>query len=195
MSRLASPGKLIVLDGTSADEAATVVDGTSADGAAAGPARLAKTGEGLVFSYRCPLHGEWHTVPYGPACARRYVAAAGDGACCCPGRAPWSVRRGLARTRLLAWLLAIVWLANLCDLVLTLRALSQGRATEANRLMAVVLQGGSLGAALVKVGGVTLGVVLLWLLRRRGIVLPATAVLALGFVALVVYEALSLAGG
>ena len=195
VSRLASPGKVIVVDGTSADEAAAVVDGTSADGAAAAPARLAKTGEGLVFSYRCPLHGEWHTVPYGPAFARRYVAAAGDGACCCPGRAPWSVRRGLARTRLLAWLLAIVWLANLCDLVLTLRALSQGRATEANRLMAVVLQGGSLGAALIKVGGVTLGVVLLWLLRRRGIVLPATAVLALAFVALVVYEALSLAGG
>ncbi len=184
MSRCASPKKLFV-----------AADGVSADVEATAPARLAETGSGLVFSYRCPLHGERRTVPYDPAFARRYVAAARDGACCCAERAPWTVRHGLARTRLLAWLLAIVWLANLCDLLLTLRALSLGRATEANRLMAAVLQGGSLGAALIKVGGVTLGVVLLWVLRRRGMVLPATAVLALAFVALVVYEALSLAGG
>jgi hypothetical protein len=183
VSRPASPTKLVVVD-----------DGAPTDQAAAAPARLTDTGAGLVFSYRCPLHGEAHLVPYAPAFARQYVAAASNGACCCPGRAPWSVRHGLAPTSLLACLLAIVWLTNLCDLMLTLHALSLGRATEANRLMAVVLQGGSLGAVLIKVGGVTLGVVLLWVLRRRTIVLPATGVLALAFVALVVYEALSLAG-
>jgi hypothetical protein len=70
------------------------------------------------------------------------------------------VRHGLACTRLLGWLLATLWLANLGDLLLTLHALA---------------------------------VVLLWLLRRRSVVLPATAVLTLTFVALVVYEAFWLA--
>jgi hypothetical protein len=97
--------------------------------------------------------------------------------------------------RLLAWLLIILWTANLGDLILTLRAVARGRATEVNRLMSVFLDAGSFPAALFKIGVVSAAVAFLWLLRRRRAVLPAAATLTLLFVALVAYEALSLASG
>lgn len=157
--------------------------------------RVSQSGAGLVCSYRCPEHDQEHVVPYTPQFARRLVVAAEDSACCCPGGEPWSVRHGLGRTRLLAWFLAALWIANLCDLLLTLQALATHRAIEANRLMGYVLRAGSLPAAVVKLGVVTVGVVLIWALRRRAPVLRATAVLTLAFVALVVYETLSLVAG
>jgi hypothetical protein len=105
------------------------------------------------------------------------------------------LRYGLGRTRLLGWLLATLWIANLCDLLLTLQALATHRAIEANRLMGYVLRAGPVPAAVVKLGIVSVGVVLIWALRRRTPVLGATAALTFAFVALVVYEALSLAVG
>ena len=83
-------------------------------------------------------------------------------------------------------------LANLADLLLTLRAVAAGRATEANGVMSYFLHAGSLAAGVFKVGLVSAAVVLLWILRRRSVVLPATAALTLALVALVAYEALAL---
>lgn len=142
----------------------------SADGAAAGA--LPATGvvwqgdAGRLCSFRCPQHGQDHVVPYTPQFARRLVVAAEDGVCCCPGGEPWSVRHGLARTRLLGWLLATLWIANLCDLLLTLQALATHRAIEANRLMGYVLRAGPVPAAAVKLGIVSAGVVLIWADRK-----------------------------
>ena len=146
----------------------------------------------LLYSYRCPLHGADHTVAYSPAFARQYLAAAGDETCCCPAGMGWSVRHGLARARLLAWLLAVLWIANALDLVLTLKAIALGKATEMNGVMGAFLKAGSAEAVAFKLGVVTAGVVALWLARRRGIVLPLAVGLAGAFVGLVVYEALSL---
>ena len=162
--------------------------------ASAATGRVSQGDAGLVCSYRCPQHGQEHEVSYTPQFARRLVVAAEDRVCCCPGGESWSVRHGMGRTRLLAWLLATLWIANLCDLLLTLRAIGMHRAIEANRLMDYVLRAGSLPAAIVKLGIVSVGVALLWRFRRRPPVLRATAIVTLAFVALVVYEALSLAG-
>jgi hypothetical protein len=168
-------------------------DGATCDATAIG--RVSRGDGGPVCSYDCPQHGQAHVVPYTPGLARRLMVAADDKACCCPGGEPWSVRHGLARTRLLGWLLATLWVTNLCDLLLTLQALAVHRAIEVNRLMSYVLRAGALPASIVKLGIVSVGVVLLWWLRRRASVLPATAALTLAFVALVVYEALSLGSG
>jgi hypothetical protein len=171
------------------------IDGVPAEGSCEGSARLLSSDSGPVYCYRCPVHGTEHTVPYAPGFARQYFVAMADRACCCPLTAPWSVRHGLGRMRLLAWLLIILWTANLGDLILTLRAVARGRATEVNRLMSVFLDAGSFPAALFKIGVVSAAVAFLWLLRRRRAVLPAAATLTLLFVALVAYEALSLASG
>ena len=159
-----------------------------------GPATLTASPAGLLLSYRCPVHGTRHEVPYTAGCARRYAAATIDRACCCPSMMDWMVRHGLVRTRLLAWLLIALWVTNLCDLILTLRAISLGRAIEANRLIAPLLHAAPLTAAFVKVGVVTGAVVAFWLLRRRPAILPAVAVLTVVFVALIAYEGLSLLG-
>lgn len=173
--------------------AIAVDNGSPADGRDVGVARLQQRDGGLALAYRCPLHATDHVAPYTPALAREFLTASADRLCCCPQGAVWSVRHGLARTRLLGWLLATLWLANLGDLLLTLHALAVGRATEVNGLMSYFLHAGSLAVAVFKVGLVSAAVVLFWLLRRRSVVLPATAVLTLTFVALVVYEAFSLA--
>lgn len=160
-----------------------------------GFARLQRTDGGPTFAYRCPLHDADHVVPYAPGFARQYLAATADGLCCCPGGAAWSVRHGLARTRLLAWLLVALWFANLCDLLLTMRLVASGQATEANGVMRYFLHSGSLAAGVFKLGLVSGAVVLLWRLRHRGVVLRVTAALVVVFTALVVYEALSLVSG
>lgn len=172
-----------------------VGDGKLPSEASAEPARLLETEMGLIYSYRCPLHDTQLTEPYAPGFARRYLAARADGTCCCPLTAPWSVRHGLSSMRLLPGLLLVLWIANICDLVLTIRAVALGRATEVNGVMGYFLRSSSLAAALFKIGIVTAAVLLLWLLRRRRVVLAVAVVLAIIFVALVCYEVLSLASG
>ena len=172
--------------------AVEVGDCLSVGVAAADVARLQRAPGGLEYAYRCPLHDADRVAPYTPAFARQFLTASADGLCCCLGEMPWSVRHGLARSRLLAWLLITLWLANLTDLLLTLRAVAAGRATEANGVMSYFLHAGSLAAGVFKVGLVSAAVVLLWILRRRSVVLPATAALTLALVALVAYEALAL---
>jgi hypothetical protein len=169
-----------------------IAAGTTTDPATAS---LRQGDSKLEYAYRCPLHDTDRVAPYTPALARQFIAATADHLCCCPGGAPWSVRRGLVRTPLLSWLLATLWLANLCDLLLTTRAVALGRATEANGLMSYFLHVGSLTAGVFKVGLVTLAVVALWRLRRRGVVLWVAAALTIVLVAVVCYEALSLFAG
>ena len=82
-----------------------------ADYAPSARGRVRQGDAGLLCSYSCPQHGLGHVVSYTPQFARRLVVAVEDKACCCPGSEPWSVRHGLARTRLLGWLLATLWVA------------------------------------------------------------------------------------
>jgi hypothetical protein len=100
---------------------------------------------------------------------------------------------GLSRTRLLAWLLLLLWVANLCDLALTLGATALRRASEANPLMDPLMGVSPAGAALLKVGLIVLVLTLLWLLRRRRLVRPLVVALDVAYVGLVFYETLSLA--
>jgi hypothetical protein len=89
--------------------------------------------------------------------------------------------------------LALLWLLNVADLLLTTHALRLGVAEEANRLMAFFLEAGPLPAAAFKIGLVTAGVLVLWLLRRHRTTL-VMASLAAGFYAVVVaYQVVQLA--
>jgi hypothetical protein len=88
------------------------------------------------------------------------------------------------------WLLVVVWVCNVVDLVLTRVALSTSRAVEGNAAMAVLFRQGDRVAAGGKLVVVTLGVVLLWRLRRRGLARAAAAGLAVVLVAVVTYEVL-----
>ncbi len=65
------------------------------------------------------------------------------------------------------WLLVAVWVCNVADLLLTRAALSAGRATESNAAMAFLFRQGTWTAAVAKIVVVTLGVILLWRLRRN----------------------------
>ena len=93
------------------------------------------------------------------------------------------------RDRVLFWLLLGLWVFNVLDLLITRRALTLGRAQEANGVMKVLLHAGSLPAFGFKIGVVTLGVVLLWRLRSHHAILLAASLLAAVFAVLVSYEA------
>jgi hypothetical protein len=177
------------------NQVVVAADSPQAEARHSGVARLRETTGGLEYAYRCPLHGTDHVVAFAPSFARQFIAAKADGLCCCPGGSSWSVRHGLARSQLLAWLLVTLCLANLVDLLLTMRAIALGRATEANGVMGYFFRAGSLPAVIFKVGLVGGAVVLLWRLRRRGVVLFVSAELVLILTAVVVYEALSLLAG
>lgn len=103
---------------------------------------------------------------------------------------PLTVRLGLARRLLLPWLLVVLWLCNLCDVLLTRAAIAAGLATEVNSLMGFFLQRGTAAAVGFKLAVVSLGVVLLWRARRYALTFTLTTLLAIVFVALVTYQAL-----
>lgn len=63
--------------------------------------------------------------------------------------------------------LALVLIFNLLDATLTLAAVHVGIAVEANPFMAAILSLGSVPFVMTKLGLVSLGVALLWRLRRR----------------------------
>jgi hypothetical protein len=88
------------------------------------------------------------------------------------------------------WLLAVVWVCNVTDLLLTRAALSSSRAVEGNAVMAVLLRHGGWLASLGKLGIVTLGTILLWRLRDHGLARLAAAFLAVMLAAVVTYEVL-----
>ena len=97
--------------------------------------------------------------------------------------------------RFLAGLLSALWVLNAVDLAVTTWAIAHHRAREANRLMAALFASGTVPAAVFKLGLVTLGVVLLWRLRRRRLVVAATGLLTAVFASLVTYELLWIVGG
>jgi hypothetical protein len=143
-----------------------------------------------LCEYTCPRCGTHHELEYGRRAARAYAVAAREDECACPGRQAWHVRQGVARANLVFWLLLALWVFNIADLVLTRRALSLGVAREANHVMAYFLAAGLLPAVIFKVGIVTLGVLLLWRLRRHAATLMVTAGLASAYALVVVYQAL-----
>ena len=94
--------------------------------------------------------------------------------------------------RPLGWLLFALWVLNVMDLTLTSQAISSGLATESNRVMAYFLDAGPLQAALFKLGVVSAGVGVLWLLRRYRVTLVATTALAVVFAFVVLYQVVHL---
>jgi hypothetical protein len=72
-----------------------------------------------------------------------------------------------ARAPFLYWVAAILLVFNLIDGMLTLAAVHAGAATEANPLLAGVLDQGAVWFIAVKTTLVSLGVLLLWLRRER----------------------------
>ena len=91
--------------------------------------------------------------------------------------------------QVLLWLLLGLWLCNVADLLLTKYSLWLGVASESNDVMRYFLHVGTLTAAMFKVGIVTIGVLLLWRLRRYRAALFAAGLLAAIFAAVVAYEA------
>ena len=70
------------------------------------------------------------------------------------------------RESFLFWVAAGIVVLNLFDVMLTLTAIHSGVASEANPLMDVSLAWGGVWFVLVKLSLVSLGVTLLWRLRR-----------------------------
>jgi hypothetical protein len=107
-------------------------------------------------------------------------------------RADWAsallARLGVSSTQFLFLLLAEIALFNVVDLLLTRYVLRLGFATESNAVMGFFFRQGSLAAGVFKLGIVTTGVVLLWMLRRRrGVVLGAVLLTGV-FAAVVAYQ-------
>jgi hypothetical protein len=103
-----------------------------------------------------------------------------------PGRL---ARLGISREQLLFWLLLELWVLNAADLLLTHYALWLGFATESNGIMRYFLHEGTLTATVFKIGMVSIGVLLLWRLRRRPTALAAAVLLTGVFAAVVAYQA------
>ena len=98
-------------------------------------------------------------------------------------------RHGISGEQLLFWLLLELWVLNAADLLLTRYSLWLGFATESNGVMAYFLHEGTLTAAVFKIGIVSVGVLLLWRLRRRPSALIAALALTAVFAAVVAYQA------
>jgi hypothetical protein len=97
-------------------------------------------------------------------------------------------RHGISGEQLLFWLLLELWVLNAADLLLTRYSLWLGFATESNGVMAYFLHEGTLTAAVFKIGIVSVGVLLLWRLRRRPSALIAALALTAVFAAVVAYQ-------
>jgi hypothetical protein len=98
-------------------------------------------------------------------------------------------RLGISREQLLFWLLLELWVLNAADLLLTHYVLWLGFATESNGIMRYFLHEGTLTATVFKIGMVSIGVLLLWRLRRRPTALAAAVLLTGVFAAVVAYQA------
>ena len=97
-------------------------------------------------------------------------------------------RLGVSAPHLLLILFAEIWLLNLADLLLTRYVLRLGFATESNVVMDYFIRQGHLAAGTFKLGIVTLGIALLWLLRRRAGVMLGAVLLTGVFAAVVAYQ-------
>jgi len=90
--------------------------------------------------------------------------------------------------RTLLELLVIANLLSLLDLALTQTLLRAGAATEANPVMAHLLAGGAVQAAVVKAGIVLVASLAIWALRRRRAALSAAVFFVTLYGAVVLYE-------
>jgi Domain of unknown function (DUF5658) len=99
-----------------------------------------------------------------------------------------SIRERCDREALLFRIAAGVLILNLLDAVLTLTVVHAGAATEANPLMAVSLGWGGLWFILIKLALVSLGVQLLWNLRRVRLAAIALVGMALFYGGVVAYQ-------
>lgn len=88
------------------------------------------------------------------------------------------------------WLLVMLWLLNGADALLTRYVIKQGVASESNPLLGFAMRAGFGPALLAKMAIVTLGVVLLWRLRRHRLVPTLMAVLVAVFAGVVTYQLL-----
>lgn len=113
-----------------------------------------------------------------------------DSATVAPGNRSDSSQRQAWVSLCLRWLLALIWFLSLCDLLLTRSAMNQGRAAEANAVMNYAFNAGSVPAFVFKMGVTTVGVLLLWLLRRHRLAFVAASLLTALLAAVVTYEAL-----
>lgn len=85
-------------------------------------------------------------------------------------------------------LLVSLWLLNLADFLLTRHALWRGIAEETNWLMSYFFQQGMVPAVAFKIGMVTVGVLVLWRLRKYPEALLAALLLTFFFTLVVVYQ-------
>src|SRR4051812_5703847 len=94
------------------------------------------------------------------------------------------------RSSAVFWLscVLVVLTCNALDATVTLCAIEFGDATEANPLMAVLLSAGTLPFIVVKHTLVSLGLVLLWRLRRRPLARHAAVLAMTVYPALFLYE-------
>lgn len=82
--------------------------------------------------------------------------------------AAWTLQNALNSKYAWLWfVLAIVLVFNFIDASLTLLAVHVGIAEEANPIMAAILSLGSVPFVVTKIGLVSLGVAMLWRMRRR----------------------------
>jgi len=146
------------------------------------PVRLERHDAGLAVVHTCPDCGRVSVVPWRPGGLVTFR-------CDCAIADQSAARR---RQLVVAASLTSLWLLNLADIVLTRKALSLG-AVEANVLMGSLLGLGFVWGALIKVGFVTLGSLLLWHERRRHLVYVGSVGLALVYGVLVIYQLVGLA--
>jgi Domain of unknown function (DUF5658) len=99
----------------------------------------------------------------------------------------WILARG-DREALLFRIAACILVLNLFDAVLTLAVIHAGAATEANPLMAISLGWGGVWFIVIKLSLVSLGVQLLWNLRRMRLAVLGLFAMCLFYGAVVMYQ-------
>ncbi|MBT8203599.1 MAG: hypothetical protein HKN74_10265 [Acidimicrobiia bacterium] len=97
------------------------------------------------------------------------------------------------RPSVIATVLVALLALNVADYVFTLAALGRG-AREANPLMAALFEADPALAAIVKLAVVALVITAIWQLRRYRRILQVSLVAVTGFMILVIYQVLLLAG-
>jgi len=96
---------------------------------------------------------------------------------------PWQ-----SRTPLMFHLVAAALVLNLLDAIFTMVFVAEGRASEANPLMAQVLNNSPVLFVLTKTALVSLGLTLLWRLRSRGTAVVGALVTLATYVSINAYH-------
>lgn len=94
----------------------------------------------------------------------------------------------MSRLRLIGILLPCVFVLNLADALLTWFWVSRNLATEANPLMAYLLNEGPFWFLLGKMSLVSFGLLLLWKFREARTALPSTLVVFFVYFSILIYH-------